>query len=200
MASNYDSSYDPTDESESEVTDKSYLVETDSEEEAPNSYSYSSGAFQNADYGNLDYDTGDDIQDPAFVISMSTRSETGEKSSLPSAAKEGHESTRKRSRARLGDPDPLDLSKRRRTGGVKGKGPAKARPHPPLPPATSSKSTLPPPLKSTVPPSTPTVDTQQALEPMGEPTMPTIDSHLPPRKTSFKEWVDKLLSRYVFSL
>jgi hypothetical protein len=201
MTTHYDSSYDRTEESESEDTDKSNFVETDSDEEQ-NSHSYSSGAFGNADYGNLDYDTGDDIDDPAFLISMSTRSKT--ESSLPSALNEGNNSTRKRSRARLSDPDPRDLSKRPRTGGGgvkgKGKGPTNAKPHAPLPPPTSLKSTTPPPSNPTFPPSQHAVDTQPPPEPTGEPTMPHIDPKLPQRKRSFQEWVDKLLSPYVLSL
>jgi len=192
MATHYDSSYDWTNESESEDTDKLYFVETDSEEE-PNLYSYSSGAFGKADYGNLDYDTGDDVDDPAFLSSMSTRSKT--ELGLPSASNKGDDSTRKRSRGRLSDPDPGDPSKRPRTGGVKGL--IKAKPHPPLRPLASSKPTAPPPLNPTFPPSQDAVDTQQPPEPA---TMPSIDPCLPQRKTSFQEWVDKLLSQCVLSL
>jgi hypothetical protein len=188
--------------SDSESSDDSsryseYVYETDSDEDAE---FYSSGAFQNVEYSDLDYDTGDDMEDPAFAISMGTRSKTSQNSIQETAVLEGDGPAKKRSRARVSDSGPLDPNKRRRTGGPKGKGPAKAKPHPPIPQKRTSASTNTPPSNpAEPPPSKPATGPQNSKKPTVNPTMPHIHPpNVPKEKKSFKEWVDKLLSKYVF--
>lgn len=186
-----------SDSSDSSTQYSDYEYQSDSDDDGgdwEDKTWYSSGAFQNAEYSDLDYETGDDMDDPQFTISMGTRSKKPSTMSEPEIhAPKGGDSQKKRTRAPVSDPNPLEPNKRRRTGGVKGKGPEKIPPPPPPAPKKPKKAKTMP--ISHPEPNLATKPAAKSGYPL-ESTMPNMESH-PLKQKDPQDWAKQLLTKCV---